>query len=1127
MDPTIREQSYAYFLQEAPELLQVLEQGLLSLREDSSITKIHTLMRATHTLKGASASMGLETIKTVAHSLEDIFKALYKPDLVINPEIEALLFEGYECLRAPLMAELTGSNGNDSEVLDRAAGIFTRLQEKLGDCFGQEAYIPTSEELGFDVTQSIFEVGVTQRLEQIAEVIASGQPQAVASTLQAQAEVFLGLAESLNLPGFGAIASAAITALTKHPDDSVTIAAAALADFQQGQAAVLAGDRTQGGSPIALQQLAGGAEGAISGAGGEKSVHIDDAPEFPPAHTHPAPAVEATDSFLDAIWNIPESQATPTDASEALLFAAPDVHIENPEQFPPAHTHPTPAAEATDSLLDAIWNIPESQATPTDASDALLFAGPVLTTSETAYEQLSDQEALYSPTVEDSDFTTLVPTVPATNPQVEEPISRQGDKLLTVETDNSSYQKLAEAPSRIHKKDPVPQFHTVRVNVEHLERLNYLIGELLTNQNRQSLQDEQVQGAIQELLSQLQQHQQLLSQLRDWSDRMLILPEQQRVVTDHHWQPLSQFDPLELDRHSELHVLVQSLLEKAVELEVATDTIDNFSRQSSQIVEKQRRLLSSARDDLFSVRMMPLGDIFSRLPQVLQQLETLYSKPVALKLSGTEVLVDKAVAEKLYDPLLHVVRNAFDHGIEPMEVRRQLNKVEKGQIEIRAFHQGSHLMIEVRDDGQGLKFERIRQRAVDLNLVPQTQAGNLNEAQLMDLLFEPGFSTASQVNNLSGRGIGLDVVRVQLEALQGSVSICSEPHRGTTFLLQIPFSLTMAKLFLCQAGSTDYALLTDAIEHILIPQSDQIREWEGGKVLRWGKGADERLIPVCKLSEFMNYFSPVTEPHSNQPTNPKYNAGVDQLMRVVLLRCQDQLLGLEVDQIIGEQELVIRPLGPMIVPPRYVYGASILADGKLSLVIDGAAVVKYVLEQQRSGSTNRALVSLTPPLLSPTPERHAISAEGSRPRSLAPQLPVQPDSKPRVMPGETLLLVDDSITVRQTLALTLQKSGYQVLQARDGYEAIEQLQLQPAIRLVMCDIEMPRMNGFEFLNYRQQNPALAEIPVVILTSRSGDKHRLMAMELGATAYLNKPYLEQQLLATVAGLIDKNARNFVP
>ncbi len=454
-------------------------------------------------------------------------------------------------------------------------------------------------------------------------------------------------------------------------------------------------------------------------------------------------------------------------------------------------------------------------------------------------------------------------------------------------------------------------------------------------------------------------------------------------------------------------------------------------------------------------------------------------------------------------------------------------KAEKGQIEIRAFHQGSHLMIEVRDDGQGLKFERIRQRAVDLNLVPQTQAGNLNEAQLMDLLFEPGFSTASQVNNLSGRGIGLDVVRVQLEALQGSVSIYSEPHRGTTFLLQIPFSLTMAKLFLCQAGSTDYALLTDAIEHILIPQSDQIREWEGGKVMRWGKGADERLIPVCKLSEFMNYFSPVTEPHSNQLTNLKHNAGVDQLMRVVLLRCQDQLLGLEVDQIIGEQELVIRPLGPMIVPPRYVYGASILADGKLSLVIDGAAVVKYVLDQQRSGSTNRALVSFTPPILSPRPERRALSAEGSRPRSLAPQLPVQPDSKPRAMPGETLLLVDDSITVRQTLALTLQKSGYQVLQARDGYEAIEQLQLQPAIRLVICDIEMPRMNGFEFLHYRLQNPALADIPVVILTSRSGDKHRLLAMELGATAYLNKPYLEQQLLATVAGLIDKTIRNFVP
>ena len=995
IDPSIREQTYAYFIQEAPQLLQILEQELLSLREDYSITKVHTLMRTTHTLKGAAASVGLESIKTVAHSLEDIFKTLFQPDLAIDREIEALLFEGYECLRAPLMAELTGSHGNNSEIFDRAAAIFTRLQEKLGDCFDQEAYIPTSAELGFDVTQSIFELGVTQRLEEIASVLASGQHQVVASTLEAQAEIFLGLAESLNLPGFGAIAQAAITALAKHPDQAVTIAQAALADFQQGQAAVLAGDRTSGGKPIALQELAGG-EGELG--------------------------AEATDSLLEVIWNISESEV-PTDEPE---FA----HI------PFVDSAPVPAI-----------------------------------TSE-------GEEALDSP---------------------KEPALWDKSEVA-VEPELSLYQIQGSESTSMPKKDSVPVC-TVRVNVEHLDRLNYFIGELLTNQNRQSLQDEQLQGRIQELLSQLAKHQQLLNQLRDWSDS------------------------LELDRQSELHFLVQSLLENAVQLEASTDTIDLFSRQSSQILEKQSRLLTSAQNDLLEARMVPLGNIFSLLPRVLQQLETLHNKSVALKLSGTEVLVDKAVAEKLYDPLLHLVRNAFDHGIEPIEVRQQRGKAEKGQIEIRAFHQGSHLMIQVLDDGQGLKFEQIRQRAVELNLVSPEQARNLNEAQMMDLLFESGFSTASQVNNLSGRGIGLDVVRAQLQSLQGSVTVYSEPNRGTAFLLQIPFSLTMAKLFLTQAGPTLYALLSDAIEQILVPESDQLRHWEGGKVLRCSKGADERLVPVFKLSEILNYFSPVTEPLADQAINPNSLAATEPVMGVFLLRCQDELLGLEVDQIMGEQELVIRPLGPMIVPPPYVYGGSILADGRLTLVIDGAALVKYVFERQNSNALRGlgqsvstkggiGLVSFTPPILSSN-SQHNTSSDASFPAERAFS-----------MPAATLLLVDDSLTLRQTLALTLQKYGYQVLQVRDGYEAIEQLRLQPDIRLVICDIEMPRMNGFEFLKYRGQDPALAEIPVIILTSRSGEKHRLIAIELGATAYMTKPYLEQQLLATVAGLLQKNRLNFV-
>ena len=942
-DPNIQDQSYAYFLQEAPELLKVLEQELLNLQEDWSINKIHTLMRTTHTLKGAAASVGLESIKSVAHSLEDVFKALCKPDTVRDPEIEALLFEAYDCLRIPLMAEITSSQTDHSEVFDRAAAIFSQLQEKLGDCFGEEAYIPTSEELGFDMTHSIFEVGVTQRLEQMAAAIADGDPQAVAANVQTQAEVFLGLAQSLNLPGFGAIAQATIAALAKHPDQALMITEAALVDFHQGQADVLGGDRTSGGrvSPE-LQELAD-----------------LEAEPIELADLETEPIEDPLDSELDS------------------------------------------EAEASSPLLETIWNVPD--------------------------------------------------------PPPEE----------------------TQTPNPPPKKEIVSPSPTVRIEVEQLDRLNYLVGELLTNQNRQSLQDEQLQSEIRAFLAGWQQHQRLLTQLKKWFGQ--------------HSQTSS------LDGSSYLPPLTQ-MLKHAEQLGATVENIDWLHRQSSQVLEKQRLLFTSALDGLLEARMVPLGEIFGRLPPLLQQLETLHHKPVELRLGGTDILLDKAVAEKLYDPLLHLVRNAFDHGIEPPEQRHSSGKVRTGEIEIRAFHQGSHLTIEVRDDGQGINYDRVRQRAVEQDLVLLEEVSRLDEAQLLDLLFEPGFSTAEQVSNLSGRGIGLDVVRAQVEALQGAVTVYSEPSRGTTFLLQIPFSLTMAKLLLVQADSTTYAFLTDAVEQVLVPQPDQLRTWEGGKALRRGEGADERLICVYRLEQILTYLSPVTAPERSQPTLP--SAFDLQVEPIVLLRCEDKLLGLEVDQIIGEQELVIRPSGAMIVPPPYIYGGSVLADGRLALVVDGVALAKQAFEK-RGDRANSDLVSF-----------NALLSLSAPPPRLAQSL-----GEP-TMPAATILLVEDSLTQRQNLALTLEESGYQVLQAENGNEAIEKLQ-RPNVQLVICDLEMPRMNGFEFLSYCQQSQTLAEIPVIILTSKSEQRHRLMAMELGAASYLHKPCSKQQLLATVAGLLTQN------
>jgi CheY-like chemotaxis protein len=238
-------------------------------------------------------------------------------------------------------------------------------------------------------------------------------------------------------------------------------------------------------------------------------------------------------------------------------------------------------------------------------------------------------------------------------------------------------------------------------------------------------------------------------------------------------------------------------------------------------------------------------------------------------------------------------------------------------------------------------------------------------------------------------------------------------------------------------------------------------------------------------------------------------------MPVILIRCQDKLLGLEVDQLIGDQELVIRSLGAMIIPPRYIYGSCILADGRLTLVLDGSTLMESLSEQQTDHPTNSNLASSTSVILTNRIEQPRLLS------SARVALPESPNSDYEERPKITILLVDDSITVRQTLALILQKAGYQVLQAKDGYEAIEQLRYHTNIQLVFCDIEMPRMNGFEFLKNRQRDRALADIPVVMVTSRSSEKHRLLASQLGANAYITKPYLEHMLLETLADILEKN------
>ena len=875
----------SYFLQEASELLQQMDSELQTLQQEFGVQKVYALMRIAHTLKGAAASVGLDHIKTTTHALENVFRALCGPNATLTPAIESLIFEGYGCLQLLLSAQIADAHIDEASIVDRMADVVSKLEKHLGKRFGQDGYLPTSNELGVDITQSVFEKGVTKRLQELENALKKPDPATLTNLLRAHADVFSGLAESFNLPGFGSIVQTTLKALDCRPELVVQIAEIALTDYRAGQRLVLEGDRTQGGEPsLMLQKLA----------------------------TSPK---SSKNNWLGQVWNV-LNQPIPGTAPQARtpLTSAPSSQSPNPA---------TTSEGARGKVFDDLFTT-----APADSLDAVAD-GPLL-----------------------SDFPKQkVSSLSVTSPSV----------------------------------TTSPGVSNLKVSVDHLEQINYAIGDLLTQQNRQALYNSQLTTTVKALLTRLEQQQQQLDQLQSQAKSgATAIPQTQ--ASEH------QFDTLELDHYSELQLQIQASLDAMVQQIESAEAIELFVRQSSQTLEKQQRLVKTLRETLVKARMQPINNVFERFHQVLGRLQAQQGKPVELKIEGSQVLVDKMIVDKLYEPLLHLVRNAFDHGVETSLERQHRGKQSKAQIQLSARQEGQYLSISVQDNGRGLDLDAIRQKAIHSQLIAPTQS--LTPAEIANLIFEPGFSTADQVNELSGRGFGLDAVRAQMQALQARVTVTHQPDEGTCFTLEIPTTLTIAKLLVCQAGETLYTFMTDAIEQIIIPKPGQLNTRNGSKGLSWQFAGEEQLVPVISLSEALSYSATLPRTHW-QETKPT----TDMASPIILMRHKGNFLGLECHQLLGEQELVIRSIGEIDSAPSYLYGCSVLPDGRLSLVIDGAALTLDVLQRSMQ-SSNRA-----------TP-----SKSGRKPQ-------------PSVSIKRSILVVDDSITVRNTLAQGLQKAGFLVLQA--------------------------------------------------------------------------------------------------
>jgi len=466
-------------------------------------------------------------------------------------------------------------------------------------------------------------------------------------------------------------------------------------------------------------------------------------------------------------------------------------------------------------------------------------------------------------------------------------------------------------------------------------------------------------------------------------------------------------------------------------------------------------------------------------------------KNVELDLSGSETELDNNIIQQISDPLVHLVRNSVAHGIERSEDRIRAGKPETGKVSLRAYHRGNHIYIEVEDDGRGIDYERVKQSAIELSLVSPETADRLTGHDLREMLFHPGFSTAPVKTELAGRGVGLDVVRANLNTLNGEIEIQSKTGEGTKFTLKVPLTLIISPALFVRCGASNYALPLAVVEEIRRLRADEIEDI-GGKLLTKVRDV---VTEVVRLDTYLGL--PPLEP-------------INGYFRMVVANAGNRQIGLVVEEVIGKDEIVIKNLGEYLRRVKLFPGTTIAPDGSLILLID----------------LNR-MVATEPN------ERRALQASASAARVFAPgsaavakgTIPV--DAIDRVQQERVIVVADDSISVRKFVGRLLEKNGYRVMLAGDGLDAAE-LVSQHGCHLVITDLEMPRMTGYELMAQLRQSPATRRIPVMVVTSRAGAKHRDRAMKEGAAAFLTKPVQEDQLIAAVEQLMGREAaRPVVP
>ncbi|HKW39019.1 MAG TPA: Hpt domain-containing protein [Burkholderiales bacterium] len=595
----------------------------------------------------------------------------------------------------------------------------------------------------------------------------------------------------------------------------------------------------------------------------------------------------------------------------------------------------------------------------------------------------------------------------------------------------------------------------LRVRADVVDRLVNEAGEVAIARSRIEGEMRTLKGAMQELTDNVLR---LRAQLREieiqaesqMQSRLEMAKETQR-----------NFDPLEFDRFTRFQEVTRLMAESVSDVSTVHSNLVNTVDETEKALLAQARLNRDLQQDLMRVRMVPFGSLQERLYRIVRQTAKEVGKRANLDIRGTQVELDRSVLERITGPFEHLLRNAVAHGIETPEIRRAAGKAEIGEIRLDLKQEGNEVQLALSDDGAGLNIERIREKAIEKGMMQPN--ANLTESEIADFIFHAGFSTAEEVSQLAGRGVGMDVVRNEVAALGGRVEMRFTKGQGTKFTIYLPLTLAVTQTVLVRAGARTYAIPAVMVEQVLQLRQEQLVAAYAQRQTEW----QDRHYPFHYLPHLLGHPEAVAEQKRFSPT--------------LYLRSGTNSIALHVDDMVGSnQEIVVKTIGPQLQRIAGITGATVLGTGEIVLILNP---VQLALKE----------VAVRP----------AIVHEAPKPQAAATQ--------------PTVMVVDDSLTVRKVTGRLLERQGYLVVTARDGVEAMEKLQeLVPDVMLV--DIEMPRMDGFDLTRNVRADARLARVPVIMITSRTADKHQNYAKEIGVSHFLGKPYQEDDLLDKISGFL---------